>query len=303
MSSLAIDTNLIYLQRRLGFSADKLLIYQGMSTEEVIQAETAAGNPIAIKFAEELMTNPELLIELFQLADPQNKFIILMQLSEDELIKILPMLEEEDLVQGLMFFTEDKLMKMLEEVPPEQLVKTVLELFSKEDIIELIPEKQLDKLLQNKDIDKYKVLDHLKSIPPEFLKQMIESVTGEPCDENDPVQLVKQISQFNPLEYKNALENLEVAQKRKLVLRLIKDEEKYMQFFDPEAYTKIISQQKEKPEMVKAMNVLEQEELVKMIQELPKELMSMVLTQIDTQSFAEDFMMKRPELIAKLIAG
>lgn len=303
MSGLAIDTNLIYLQRRLGFSADKLMLYQGMSTEEILEAEAASGNPIAVQFAEEIMNNPELLIQLFQLADPQNKFAILMHLSEDELIEFLPILEEEDLLQGLMFFTEDKLMKMLEEVPPEQLVKTVLELFSKEEIIQLIPEKQLDKLLRHNDIDKNKMLQHLKSIPPEYLRQIIESVSGEECEDMDIIDLVKQIGQLNPLDYKNALTNLEHTQKQKLVLGLIKENEKLMELFDPEAYTNIIRQQKEKPEMVKAMGVIEKEEIIKMIQELPKDLMSMVMTQLDPQTFAEDFMMKKPELIAELIAA
>lgn len=76
-----------------------------------------------------------------------------------------------------------------------------------------------------------------------------------------------------------------------------------MQLVDPEVYTNIIQQQKEKPEMVKAMGVIEKEEIVKMIQELPKNLMSMVMTQIDPQTFAEDLMMKKPELIAELIAA
>ncbi len=303
MSSLAIDTNLIFLQRKLGFSTDKLLLYKGMSTEAILEAEAKAGNPIAIEFAEELMNNPELLIQLFQLADPQNKFAILMHLSESELIKILPILEDEDLLQGLLFFTEDKLMKMLEEVPPEQLVKTVLQMFSKEEIILLVPEKQLDKLLQNNDIDKNKMLQHLKSIPPEYLRQIIESVSGEECENMDIIDLVKKVGQLNPLDYKNALANLEHTQKQKLVLGLIKEDEKLMQLFDPEVYTNIIQQQKEKPEMIKAMNVLEKEELINMVKELPKDLMSMVLTQIDPQTFAEDFMLKKPELIAELIAG
>ena len=301
--SLTIDANLRFLQSKLKFSSDKLQKYQGMSTEEILKAEAASGNQLAVELAQEIMTNSEFLIELFQLADPKNKFAILMNFSESELKELLPLLEKDDLLQGLMYFTQDKLLKMLEDIPAEQLVNTVLQMFSKEEIIELIPEKQLDKLLSGNEIDKNKMLEHLKSIPPEYLAQMIESVTGEECQGKDSYDMVKQIGNFNPLEYKDALLSLQHTQKQKLVLGLIKEDPKLMQLFDPSAYTNIINQQKQKPEIVEAMHVIEEEEMAKMIQQLPKDLMSMVLTQMDTETFAEEFMMKNPELLAKLLGG
>lgn len=301
--SLSIDTNLTYLQTKLGLTAEKVQQYQGMSTEEIIKAEAASGNQLAIELAQEIMTNVDLLIEIFQLADPNNKYMILMNLSEKELKEFLPLMEEDDLLQGLMYFTEDKILKMLEDIPAEQLVNTVLQMFSQRQIIELMPEEQLDKLLESRDIDKNKMLQHLKSIPPEYLAQMIESVTGEECKGKDNLDMVKQIGGFNPLQYKDALTSLEPTQKRQLTLGLVKEDPKLMQLFDPSAYTNILHQQKQKPEIVKAMAVVEKDEIVKMVGELPNDLMSIVITQMDTQSFAKDLMEKNPELIAELIGG
>lgn len=300
--SLAIDTNLIYLQSRLKLSAEKLQTYQGKSVEEVIEAEVNAGNPLAIALAEELLTNVNLFIEIFKLADAESRYAILRNMSVQELKEFLPLMETEDLVQGLMFFTQEKLMELLKGIPPEQLVKTALEMFSKEEIIELMPEEQIDKLLTNNSLDKDKTLQHLKSIPPEYLAQMIESVTGEEA-EGDVLDMVKQISQFNPHEYKDALFNLDSKQKDKLTLGLVKENPELLQLFDPSAYTHIINNEKQKPEIVKAMRVIEKDELVKMIEELPEDLMSMVITQMDPAVFADTLMNRNPQLIARLIGG
>ena len=97
-------------------------------------------------------------MQLFDLADTNNKYMILREMSAQQLQAFLPEMEESDLLQGLYFFTEDKLMKMLEELPAEQLVNTVFQMFSKEEVVQLLPEEQLDKFLTSHDIDKNKIL-------------------------------------------------------------------------------------------------------------------------------------------------
>lgn len=300
--SIVIDTNLLYLQDRLNLSAEKLELYQGKSIEDVLEAEAASGNQLAIELANELLTDVNLLIELFKLADPNNKFVILINMDAQQLKEFLPLMEHEDMVQGLMYFTQDKLLKMLEEVPPEQLVKTVLQMFSEEEVIQLMPEEQLDKLLTSHTIDKNKMLEHMKSIPPEYIAQMLESVTGESCENKDIIDMVKQVGELNPLEYKDALTSLQPTQKQQLTLSLTKENPELYQLFDARAYTKMINNNKQKPELVKAMTVIEDEQLIKMLGQLPNDLLSIVITQLDTEVFAEQLMKKHPELIADLIA-
>ncbi len=301
--SIVIDTNLAYLQNRLNLSAEKLELYQGKSIEEVIEAEAAAGNQLAVELANELLTDVNLLIEIFKLADPNNKFIILMNMDEQQLREFLPLMEHNDLIQGLMYFTQDKLLKMLEEVPPEQLVETVLQLFSQEEVISLVPEEELDTILTYHDLDKNKVLQHLKSIPPEYIAQMLESVTGEEVENQNQLAMIKQVGDLNPLEYKDALTSLQPTQKQQLTLSLAKENPELYQLIDARAYTNMIDIHKQKPEIVKAMNILEDEELIKMIGQLPNDLMSIVITQLDTEIFADHLMNKNPEIIADIIAG
>lgn len=300
--SIVIDSDLTYLINRLSISETKIQeYYADMSTEEIIKAEASQGNQAAIELANELLNNVQLVIELFNLADPNNRYAILSEMTAQQLHTFLPHMEESDLNYGLNFFTQDKLLKMLEEIPPEQLVNTVFEMFSQEEVVRLLPEEQLDKFLISTDIDKDKMLKHLQSIPEEYLAQMIESVTGEQVKGMDSIDMTKQIGQFNPLEYKDALINMEPTQKQQLVLSLGKEHEEWFQLFDASAYTKMINTYKQKPEVVKAMNVIEPEYIQNMLKELPNDLLSFVITQMDKEQFAEILMEKHPEVIAEII--
>ena len=299
--SLVIDSNLEYIQKVLSISPIKMQTYANMSVDEILEAEAAQGNQQAIKLAHELTTNVNLIIELFDLADNNNKYLILKEMNERQLHVFLPEMEQKDLLQGLYFFTEDKLMKMLEELPAEQLVKTVFEMFSKEQIVQLMPEEQLDKFLTSTDIDKNKILKHMQSIPAEYIAQVLEQVTGEAVDNLDNIDLAKKFSQLDPLQYKEALTSFQPTQKQQLVLSLGKEHSEWFQLFDAHAYTKIINREKQQPEVVKAMSVLEPEHIEKMLKELPNDLLSIVITQIDTEKFAEILMNEFPEIIANII--
>ena len=300
--SLAIDSTYEYLRSKLGLTQAKMIEYRNKSIREILESEAAQGNQAAIQLAADMFTNPERLIELFQLSDPENKLVIMKMMTSQQLEKLLPMLEKDDMVQGLRFFTMDTLMKMLEKIPKEELVKTVFQLFSEAQVIELMPEKQLDKVLTGFDMDKELLLKNLKSIPEEYLRQMIESVTGAEAQGNQ-AELINTIAQFGDLDYKNAIKNLDTDQKRKLTLLITSTDNKYYLNFDTDAYTHMISQNREKEDTVKAMGVIKPEYLERMLTHLPQDLLQIVTTQIDTEKFAHALIYKFPELLAKLVAS
>ena len=90
-------------------------------------------------------------------------------------------------------------------------------------------------------------------------------------------------------------------QKQQLVLSLGKEHEEWFQLFDADAYTKIINREKQQPEVVKAMSVIEPEYIQNMLKELPNDLLSLVITQMDTKQFTEMLMEQFPEVIAEII--
>lgn len=302
--SIQVDTNLAYIQNMLGISAAKYSEkYANMSVSDVIKEEARNGNQLAIALASELFNDYNLVREIFSLANPENRLEIMSEMTDEQLNKFLPEMEKTDLVQGLNFFTQDKLLKMLEGVEPEYLVKVVLEMFSKEEVMRLLPEDQLDKLLTSTEMDKGKLLQHLKSIPPEYLSQMIESVTGEEVEDTNQLDMIKTLGDFNPHEFKDALINMQSTPKQQLVLSLSKEHPEYMELFDAHAYTNMINTYKDKSEVVKAMNVLEEDNIEEMIKELPEDLLSLVIAQMDVDKFSEILMKENPEVMAQIIAG
>ena len=51
------------------------------------------------------------------------------------------------------------------------------------------------------------------------------------------------------------------------------------------------------------MSVIEPEHIQKMLEELPNDLLSVVITQIDTEKFAEILMNSMPDVLAKIIVA
>ena len=90
-------------------------------------------------------------------------------------------------------------------------------------------------------------------------------------------------------------------QKQQLVLSLGKEHEEWFQLFDNHAYTTVMNREKQQPEIVKAMSVIEPEYIQEMIKELPNDLLSIVITQMDTEQFAEILMDRYPDLLAEII--
>lgn len=300
---IIIDTDLTTLMQKLNISTAKMQQqYSMMSVEEIVEAEAAQGNQQAVEYARELFTNPEQLVKIFKLADPNNKLEILSEMTAQQLALFLPEMEETDLSEGLKYFTQDKLLSMLESIPPEQLVNTVFEMFSQEEIIQYLPEEQLDKFLSSTEMDKNKIMEHMKEIPPELIAQMLETMTGQPVEDMSMESMLETVGGFNPLEFKNALLSLQPVAKQQLTLGLAKEDTKLFQLFDPHAYTNMINTYKQQPELVKAMNVIEEDQKIKMLKELPNDLLSIVITQMDAQDFADILIKRCPELLAEIIA-
>lgn len=300
--SITINTDLAYIQSKLNISTSKMETYKNKSIEEIIQTEAADGNQAAIQLAADMFTNVSQLVELFQLADPENKLAIMSEMTGAQLEKLVPMLETNDLVIGLNYFTQDSLLDLVKDIPKEELVKMVFQLFSQQQVIEFMPEEQLDNLLTGTDMNKQMLLNNLERLPEIYLQQIYESVSGKEANGNAK-EIIFQIGQLGDLDYKNAIKNLQPTQKKELTYMLANQETKLFEKFDTDAYTKIINREREKDEMVKGMSVIRPEYLQKMINELPQDLLAVVTTQIDTDKFADALINKFPELLAQIVAS
>ncbi len=284
---IVLDTNMKLFAERMNITSSRMIQDYGLKTvDEIIEAEAAQGNTQAINYAREMYNSPAKLIKIFKLADVENKFVLLHNMNAQMREAILPMLEQEDLVMGLYFFTKDKLLEMLMDVDIEELVRVVMGAFPLEEVVMMFTEDDLAQFFQHDKLEKYDVINQLKSLPPEVMIKFVEGVTGRPSEETNPLDLIKSIESLPIDKYRDFMSAIDPDVQRQLVFQLTKQKPKYLTLFENETYVNMLSTLM-KPEMVKPMVFLEKESLVNMITELPDDLMSIVAAQVDTKDFAE----------------
>ena len=294
---VVLDTNMKLFAERMNISSSRMIQDYGLKTvDEIIEAEAAQGNTQAINYAREMYNSPAKLIKIFKLTDVENKFVILHNMDDRTREMVLPMLDKEDLVMGLYFFTQDKLLEMLKEVDIEELVNVVLGAFALEDIVMMFTEDDLAAFFQNEKLEKYDVIEQLKSMPPEVMIKFVEGVTGRPSEETNPMDLIKSIESLPIDKYRDFMSAIDPDVQRQLTFQLTKTKPEYLQLFENNTYINMLSTLM-KPEMVKPMIALEKESIVDMITELPDDLMSIVGAQIDTEVFAEFLLDDRLDLL------
>lgn len=313
---ITLDTDMYLLCSLFNISSQKLSgQYAGKSVEDIMEAEAAQGNTAAANFDKTILNDPIKLAELFQLNNVGNKFAILSNMSQQDLEELLPMLDQQDLLIGLNYFTKDKLLTMDEALPKDQLVKLVLDMFSPEQLMQFMPEEQLNKALKNPDMDKNLEIKYLSTLKPEILAQMYEATTGMPAPtitssegvsgspSFDTGKLLTLITNLSADKFQEAMINMPPQNKREYVLKIAKEDPRVYLMFDSNAYTNIINNQKQKEDIIRSSSVIQPEQLVKMMTQLPKDLMAVLLTQIDTQKFASILVANFKNILSQIVAG
>ena len=108
-----LDLNLKYLERMFGFQAGNINDYTGKSIKEIMESEAAAGNVNAANFEKDVFSSPEEIMEVFNLIDPENRYLILTQLSSLELQKLMPYLSDEAMYSALNYQKQMKIKEMM----------------------------------------------------------------------------------------------------------------------------------------------------------------------------------------------
>ena len=299
--SLVIDANMKLFADRMNITSSRMIRDYGLSTvDEIIEAEAEKGNSRAVKYAREYYHSPAKLIKLFELTNVENKFRLINDMDPSTRQKVLPMLEREDLLMGLYFFTQEKLLEMLMAVNIEELVKVVQEAFPLDQIIMMMPEEELANFMKHDELEKYDVMEQIKSLPPEILQKFIEGVTGMPVEETGSNNFIKTLEGMQDDKFKKFMSQIDPDVQRQITFQLAKEKPEYLALFSNKCYVDMMSSLL-KPEMVKPMIMLNKDTLVNMVTELPPELMSIVASQVDTKEFAKFLQKGHMDLIEKAL--
>ncbi len=294
---ITLDLNLSYLSKYYNISSSSLEMYRNKSIKEIMELEAEKGNPLAAGFMMQITKDPSKLVELFQLVNPRNRFLILSNMNKDDLTNIMALLEPYQIVLGLSIFNQEMIIALMKKLEPEALSKVVLKKMSPDKFLKSIPEKYMDEFLNSNKIDRNILNKGIMYVDEYNLQKMMEKTTGQACYE-DKDTILKKMSSMKDDEYKNTILNMEVEGKRELILGILKEKPELFQEFSADAMT-FPFRTMEKEEILKSLTVLETEELLPMVEDLPQEVMTLIATQIDPKVFAQVLVSDFKDIIAE----
>lgn len=283
MIQLNVDYTL--LNKFFGISPTKIPMYANKDLEEIMEIEAAQGNQKAADF-HKILTDPDKLFEIFKLSNVENKYIILQNLSEEDLDNLLPYLSQDQLAKGLNFFTDEKLMMMSAQLPIETLLVMMFEKFTLVDILELMDDDSMDKFLKEPDAERKYSQKYFESLNTEVLEQIMIKSFGIEEQGKHRDEYLEHLESLNNSKYQQFLLSMERGSKINLIDGMAAQEANLMTLFDPQdVVAPMFFLMKE--DKVKLMSTLDSEFLIPMIQELPLDLTQIVVTQIDPRDFSE----------------
>ena len=305
---IRLDIDLSYLTKNFEIGTQRLNQYGDKSIDEIMEAEAAQGNTRAEDFQKDVLNDPKQILKLFKLSNAQNRYAILSNMNSSDLEYLVQFLEPGELQMALMFFTKEKILNLIYDLPKNKICSILFQAFSTEQFLKMIPEKEIDKFFESDKLDKNKILDYVKTIPPDKLNKMVEKYMyqeeGKIQENNNwsNEHVVKWLDQLKPDQFVKALQCFEREEKMGLITDLTKKDKSLFTEFSKNALT-IPLRQLDKPDIVKNMNKLEPSDLIKMVNELPDELLAVAVTQIDPQVFAEVLCKNFQDILSEIGIG
>lgn len=304
---IRIDTEELLKLKNYYLIGGTSAVNSSSSSKESGETDTSLSLEDALRI---LPKDPKKLIELFNLDDPNNRYILLRLLGRDYLEKLTEELDKSSMLLIMQFFTVAKLMSMLQKLPKMKLLEMLQQIFTPEEMLKMMPEKYMDKFLTNDGLKKEELLKSLMGLPPEALSKMIQSVTGKPPQNVNPsmskdeqsAAMVLELSQMNPQNFKKALVSMEKEEKMQVILELTEKDKDKWQLFPQEAFLSTV-EMLPKDMMIQSMYALETSDMAEMINILPDEMLTQSLTLVQPEVFAESLLENNTDLLAQLLTA
>lgn len=298
LTVIQLNLDLNYLTQYFNINTHRLNEYSSKSIEEIIELEAQEGNQVAHLIAS-AMKNPDKLVNLLLLLDPKNRYLIITNLSQTDLKKLLPYLEQEDLLWGLRYFRVDKIIEMLNKLPTEQIMRVVLQRFSLKDIFLLMPQEDIDKFFENPEVERKEVMKYFESLNPADLERILMYQFGNSIKDKTQEEQLSFLESMRDRDFTKMLQNMERYDQVGLMIGLVKEKPELMEQISPENITRPMRVM-EKQDILNCMDVLDPEFLIPMVEELPPDLLQVVATQIDPRVFAQILINDFPDVLTKI---
>ncbi len=283
MIQLQVDFSL--LNKYFGIPISRIPQYANKDLEEIMELEAQQGNDKAKNY-EEILSDPDKLYDIFKLSNVENKYIILQNMSEDDLDKMLPLLKDDDLIKGLKFFTEEKLMAMCQELPTEVLANMMLEKFNMTDILSLMQEDAMDVFLKQPDVDRKFSQNYFESLDGETFKKLMMKYVGPEYGEKSQKEGLDYLNNLDNSKYQQLILSLDRNDKMGMIDGIVSQDTDLIYLFKNDDLVAPMGLL-QKEDKIKLMGNLDKEFMIPMIEELPLDLTQIVLTQIDSGELSE----------------
>lgn len=283
MINLQVDFTL--LNKFFGVSPAKAIQYANKDFKEIMELEAQQGNTKAEEY-KKILADPDKIQEIFKLANVENKFIILQNMSEADLDDLLPYLNQEQLSKGLQFFTEEKLIAMCKEIPMEALLEMVFEKFQMMDILKLMEDDAMNEFIMQPKVERKYAQKYMESLDERSLEKIMIQSFGDSFKDKSKEEYLAHLEEMNDDDYKRFLVSMEREEKMFMINGIVDQQTDLLMLFKADDIVKPMEMLM-KGDKIKLMSKLDPEFLVPMIQELPVDLTQIVLTQIDPKDFSE----------------
>ena len=310
MIDLSIDIS--YLARYYGISTVRTFAAQSEQTTNVDGSDedgmltiTTEDGSITVnsELLAKLLEEPEKLAKILRLEDVENRYLIIQQFNEEDLVELLPYLSSEQLSYGLQYFTIDGLNELLINLPQEQMVELLLVHFTMEDVIPFMQQNEMDEFFESTELEKEDVLEYLEGLEYDKFQTLMINQFGYEYENKTSEEYLEEIANMEDKDYQNFLLNMQLEEKGEMITGLCDINPDYYMEFDNSILARPMINNLEKEDLIKTMATLDSEFLVPMIEELPKDLIQVIATQIDHNDFAEILSREFPDLIMEMLAG
>ena len=130
---------------------------------------------------------------------------------------------------------------------------------------------------------------------------MVQKITGENQDNANRAQLLQTIQGFNKEDFLKSVQSLHPRYKNQIILNMTKENPDLWFEFGSKVLAKPL-ERLQKPEIIEGMGALKEKTLIKIVDNLPQELLSVVMTQIDPEVFAKVLCENYQQLLKKAVS-
>lgn len=300
---IELNLDLAYLSYYYELSTKRINQYAARDPESIITLETMAG---AVTLDKEefmkLMNKPSKVAKILQLQSPKNRYLILKNLNERDLAKILPYLSSEQLAWGLQYFTSKKLEDLINKLPTEQVATLVFQHFGIMDILDLMEDDKMNQFLKSDKLEKKDVMKYFEQLDDDKFRNIMMKQFGISMQKKDRGDYLTMIDEMNPDKFLEFLMNFDRKDKMELIAGLVEINPEYILEFENEDISRPFMLM-DKDKILKTMPILDPEFLTPMIEELPPELIQVVATQIDPEVFAQILVEEFPDVLMEMLLG